>query len=57
MADLTREALEKFPTLVNQVRDNKAWAKRILWREQNGDDTMTITQIAIAHGAIDNPQG
>jgi hypothetical protein len=53
MRDLRSEAAAQFPYLIaNDVRDHKAWAKRIMHREERGDTLLTHYQVKEARMAL-----
>lgn len=41
------------PSVSTQGRDEKAWAKRILYREEHGDKTVSSLQVQFAKMALD----
>lgn len=48
------QAIESFPRdFVGGGRDFKAWAKRILWREEHGDKSLLSIQVKFAKMAMD----
>jgi hypothetical protein len=49
---LTAEAQAKFPYLLDYGNDHKAWAKRILYREERGDKTLSTLQVQFAKEAM-----
>jgi hypothetical protein len=49
---LQDEASAKFPYNGPAGYDFKAWAKRILWRQEMGDKTLTTLQIKFATEAM-----
>lgn len=52
---LQREAAAKFPYNTGTGFDFKAWAKRILWREEQGDKELTSIQTRFAAEAMERP--
>lgn len=46
------EAEARYPVLTTAGRDEKAWAKRILYRAERGDKTLTTIQVQFAKQAI-----
>jgi hypothetical protein len=46
------EAATRFPSATPAGRDFKAWAKRFLWRLEQGDKTLTTIQIRFAKEAM-----
>jgi len=53
-AYIIEQAIEAYPRdFVGGGRDYKAWAKRILWREKNGDKTLLTVQVQFAKMAMD----
>lgn len=51
--NLHAEAFGVHPTLTHAGRDEKAWAKRIVWRQENGDRDLMPIQIQFARQALD----
>lgn len=52
------EAAAQFPSVSITGRDFKAWAKRILWREERGDKDLTSIQLKFAREAMNRgPEG
>lgn len=49
------EAATKFPSVTTAGRDFKAWAKRILWRQEQGDKDLLMVQIKFATEAMERP--
>lgn len=49
------EAAARFPAVSAAGRDFKAWAKRILWRQEQGDNDLLMVQIKFASEAMDRP--
>jgi hypothetical protein len=49
---LQHEATARFPMNTTAGRDDKAWAKRILYREERGDKSLTPIQVRFARDAI-----
>jgi hypothetical protein len=52
---LEYEAAARFPANTPTGRDFKAWAKRILWRQEQGDKDLLMVQIKFATEAMDRP--
>jgi hypothetical protein len=52
---LHAEAAAKFPYNTPAGYDYKAWAKRILWRQEQGDKELTTLQTKFAAEAMDRP--
>lgn len=52
-ADLEAQARALFPY---QGVDHKAWCKRIMWRLDHGDKTLSVLQINFAKQALDIDQ-
>jgi hypothetical protein len=50
---LREDAAEKYPFNTTSGYDFKAWAKRILWREAQGDKDLLPIQIKFAQEAMD----
>jgi hypothetical protein len=50
---LAREAADAIPYRGEHHVDHKAWAKRIVWREQKGDKELLPIQIRFAREALD----
>lgn len=50
--NLYHEAAARFPVVTATGRDLMAWAKRIVWREENGDKTLTMIQVQFARQAL-----
>jgi hypothetical protein len=46
------EAAARFPSATSTGRDFKAWAKRFIWRLEQGDKTLTTLQIRFAKEAM-----
>ena len=46
------EANARFPVVTHAGRDDKAWAKRILFRVERGDKTLLAVQVAFARQAL-----
>jgi hypothetical protein len=46
------EAAARFPAVTTAGRDYKAWAKRILYREAQGDKTLLSVQVKFAKEAM-----
>jgi hypothetical protein len=51
-AYLHAEAAAKFPYNTPTGYDHKAWAKRILWRQEQGDKDLLMVQIKFATEAM-----
>lgn len=51
---LQNEADAKFPY---KQTDHKAWAKRILYREERGDKSLLAIQVKFAKMAIEEAEG
>lgn len=49
------EAAARFPVLTTAGRDDKAWAKRILFREERGDTSLLSIQVRFARDALNRP--
>lgn len=50
---LKSEADARFPYLLaNEQRDHKAWAKRIMYREERGDKELSAIQVQFAKQAM-----
>lgn len=50
---LRSEAEARFPYLLaNEQRDHKAWAKRIMYREERGDKDLMAIQVQFAKQAM-----
>lgn len=47
------EANAKYPTVTAAGRDDKAWAKRILYRQEHGDKELSSIQLRFAREAMD----
>jgi hypothetical protein len=55
---LQHEAAAKFPYNTPVGYDYKAWAKRILWRQEQGDKELIPIQVKFAQEAINRgPEG
>ncbi len=53
MTDIEKQAIDRFPRdFVGGGRDFKAWAKRILWREEQGDLSLLSIQVSFAKIAM-----
>ena len=50
--NLHAEAIALFPYNTGAGFDYKAWAKRILWRKEQGDTELTALQIKFAEEAM-----
>lgn len=48
------EANARYPVVSVQGRDYKAWAKRIIYREEHGDKEVTPIQIKFAREALES---
>jgi hypothetical protein len=46
------EAAARFPVNTTAGRDDKAWAKRILYREEHGDKSLMSIQVRFAREAM-----
>lgn len=46
------EAKARYPLVTNAGRDDKAWAKRILWRREQGDKDLMPIQVRFAEEAM-----
>lgn len=53
MNDYRSAASAAHPDWLGTVRDHKAWAKRILFREQHGDSLLIPIQSQFAREALD----
>lgn len=51
-AALIFEASERYPFRVEHGNDHKAWAKRIMYREEHGDKTLLPIQVTFARQAL-----
>jgi hypothetical protein len=49
---LEEQAAALFPIVTATGRDYKAWAKRIVWREEQGDKDLMTIQIKFAREAM-----
>lgn len=49
------EAAARFPVTTTAGRDDKAWAKRILYREEHGDKSLLSIQVRFAREAMGRP--
>jgi len=49
------EAAARFPVRTVNGRDDKAWAKRILHREERGDKDLLSIQVRFAREALNRP--
>lgn len=49
---LQAEAEAKFPYLLENGNDHKAWAKRILYREERRDSSLLSIQVKFAQMAM-----
>jgi hypothetical protein len=47
------EAAARFPAVTTAGRDYKAWAKRILYRDEKGDKTLLSIQVKFAKQAME----
>lgn len=54
MNDQRNAASAAFPDWIGTVRDYKAWAKRILYREQHGDTLLMPIQTQFAREAMES---
>ena len=52
---LEEQAAVMFPVVSATGRDYKAWAKRILWRQEQGDKDLLMVQIKFATEAMERP--
>lgn len=52
---LQHEAAARFPYNTGTGYDYKAWAKRILWRQEQGDKELTALQVRFATEAMERP--
>lgn len=50
---LEEQAAVMFPTVSTTGRDYKAWAKRIVWREEQGDKDLMTIQVKFARQALE----
>lgn len=50
---LSDQAADMFPLLTTAGRDEKAWAKRILWREKKKDPDLIPIQVDFAKRALE----
>ena len=50
--NLHAEAIALFPYNTGAAYDYKAWAKRILWRKEQGDTELLMVQIKFATEAM-----
>lgn len=50
---LELEAAARFPIVTETGRDFKAWAKRILWRQEHGDKDLLMIQTKFAAEAME----
>jgi hypothetical protein len=56
--NLYHEAAERYPVNLPTGPDRLAWAKRLHWRSENGDNTLTHIQVQFARQALGlDPQG
>lgn len=53
---LQGEAEAKFPYLTAAGNDHKCWAKRIIYRQERGDKTLTTLQVNFARAALNIDQ-
>lgn len=53
---LQGEAEARFPYLTTAGNDHKCWAKRIMYRQERGDKTLTTLQINFARAALNIDQ-
>ncbi len=49
---LKEKAARLFPMGADEARDHKAWAKRLVWRHQQGDSTLRPIQVRFAREAL-----
>lgn len=49
---LELEAAARFPVVTETGRDFEAWAKRIVWRQEQGDKDLLMVQIKFATEAM-----
>lgn len=49
---LEQEATTLYPSFIGAVRDDKAWAKRFVWRYRQGDKELSSIQIQFSHQAL-----
>jgi hypothetical protein len=52
MTHLREQAASRYPFNTSAGFDHKAWAKRILWREQHGDTGLLSVQVKFAREAM-----
>lgn len=50
--NLYHEAIHRYPMVTAAGRDYLAWAKRILWREEEGDTNLMPIQTQFAREAM-----
>lgn len=50
--NLYHEAIVRFPTVTAAGRDYLAWAKRFVWRDEQGDKSMMPIQTQFARQAL-----
>ena len=46
------EAAARIPVVTEAGRDFKAWAKRIIWRQEQGDKDLLMIQVKFATEAM-----
>lgn len=46
------EAEAKYPIWTQTGKDYRAWAKRLLYRAEKGDKTVTVLQVSFAKEAL-----
>lgn len=56
MSDWRNAASAAHPDWIGTTRDHKAWAKRILFREQHKDATLLPIQVQFAKQAMEIPE-
>lgn len=52
MTYIRDEANEKYPTVTAAGTDHKAWAKRIVYRDEKDDKTLSHIQVKFAREAL-----
>lgn len=52
MNDYRSEAAAQFPFLLTSGHDHKAWAKRIMYRDERKDSNLTTHQVSEAKMAL-----
>lgn len=50
------EAEAKFPIWMESGKDYKAWAKRIVYRAERGDKTISVLQLNFAKEALNSQE-